>query len=490
MRIRKRLFSNQIADKKKIISTALSIVIVLMLIFSGPVRAVTLGIEIENQEIESGQVVEITAKMDLHSEDIIPDQGNFTITIEGGGSTYTCIFDRDGNNLSQCENFDITSPGHNLIYHDTNTSLQGYGYGYGEEYSTEETFFGYGYGYGYSYGYGYDDYTTQLKDSAEFIFHINWTSPDVEEETEFSVSFEFNTSSDTNDFTYTTLLENEGSFTVSPEEEEEGGTMYKPIVAPSKTTYEEKIGKLTEGLTLQIKNKVKDACNQMKGIVENAKESSVFTDTSQFQEQINNMGLENVEAVIISIMGEEEIPPAELSEQVRSQLSDRELSAVSNVKRNVKVTTFIKEDGTSVSLVEISYEIDMGDYIVEIPKSVAGSASEIQGNFYVLVDDPVLLFSNTDKIEFGVESKTNEVENITEESNNIAIAKAEEKQEETAQPEEEQQQTTEPEEERKEEGKKDIGKSKEKGSLTWLWILVIATVIAIVLAIIYKKRKK
>jgi hypothetical protein len=276
---------------------------------------------------------------------------------------------------------------------------------------------------------------------------------------------------------------------------EEGGTMYRPIVAPSKSTYEERIGQMTEGLTLQIKNRVKNTCNQMKNIIEKAREGSVTTNTSQFQEQMKHMGLENVEAVMTNTMEEEDITPNGLSEKIREEIKekigDKEFKELGNIKRDVKVTTFINKDGTSISLIEISYEVQVGDYVIEIPKSVAASAEEIQGNFDVLVNDPVLMFSNTDSIEFAVESNTNEVEGKLNES--IAVSKAEAIEEKETEPEPTPPEEEEGEEEAEPEPPTPIppkDEEEEKGSLVWLWILLIATVIAIVLTIIHRKAKK
>jgi hypothetical protein len=418
----------QSSSKNKIISTILSIAVVLMLIFSGPVRAITLGIEIEDEEVAAGEAVEITAKVDLHSNDIVPENLNFTIIIEDESNTYTCVFDIEGNKLTACPDFDVTSSGHNLIYYDTNTSLSGYGYGYGDEYTTLTTSFGYGYGYGYSYGYGYDDYSTSLKEDAEMTFKIIWTTPKVDEETDYSVSLEAKMNGGGNDFTYTTLLDNQGSFTVSPEEEPRGS--YFIGLKPHIPDYDKKVKQLTDGLFLHIKNHVKGTCNQMKGIIERSEEGKVYTNTSQFQEQMKYMGLENVEAVMTNSFGED-VDPGEISKEIRSQiqskLQNKKISKIENIKRNVEVITFIREDGTSISLIEITYEVDMGEYVLEIPKTVAATAEEIQGNFEVLIKDPVIMFSNTD-ISFAIESKTNEVESLVNESQSISISKLEEEQ--------------------------------------------------------------
>lgn len=483
MAIRKRYQSK----KTKVFSSFISIAVVLMLLFSGPVRAITLGVDITDTEVTEQQDVEITAKVDLHSNDIVPEDLNFTITIEGGGETYSCDFDINGE--EDCPGFVITPLSHNFTYQ-YSENLSGYGYGYnGSVYGTKRTDFGYGYGYGYKTGYGYDTYSTSLTDSAEIIFKIIWTTPEVDDETTYSVSLEAKMGSE---FTYATLFENQGSFTVSPEEDS-GGSGHTPSEPGEKTEYEKRLDELTEGLLLHIKKNVINVCDQMKGVIVGAKESNVFTDTSQFQEQINKLGLENVEAVMTNLI-EEEVTPEELSEEVREQIKEKtgekEFKELSNIKRNVNVITFINEDGTSLSIVEISYEVELGDYVAEIPKSIAETAEDIEGNFEVLVDDPVLLFSNTDNVEFAVESKTNEVEEKLNES--IALSKLEEIEEDETEPEpvppedgDGEPEPTEPVEPIPPEEEEE-----EKGSLAWLWISLILLAVVVVISIIAYRRSK
>ncbi|MDK2907714.1 MAG: hypothetical protein PWQ87_172 [Candidatus Woesearchaeota archaeon] len=491
MAIRKRYQSK----KTKAFSSIISVAVVLMLIFSGPVRAITLGVDIKDDKVTEQQEVEITAKVDLHSRDIVPEDLNFTITIkdEHNKEEYSCVFDINGDGLEGCQDFEITPMSQNFIYHDTKTALYGYGYGYdGSGYTTIGTSLGYGYGYGYKTGYGYDTYSTSLTDSAEIVFKITWTTPEVDEETTYSVSLEAKAKIGEG-FTYATLLENQGSFTVSPEEDS-GGSGHTPVKPREETEYEKRLDELTEGLLLHIKKNVINVCDQMKGVIEGAKESKVFTDTSEFNEQINKLGLDNVEAVMTNLI-EEEVTPKELSEEVREQvkekIGEKELKEVSNIKRNVNVITFITEDGTSSSIIEISYDVELGDYVVEVPKSVAETADEIEGNFEVLVNDPVLMFSNTDNVEFAVESKTNEVEEKLNES--IALSKLEEIEEDEIEPEPV---LPEEEEEEDEDEPEPVeptppAEEEEKSSLAWLWIsLVLLAVIVVISIIAYRRSKK
>jgi hypothetical protein len=246
---------------------------------------------------------------------------------------------------------------------------------------------------------------------------------------------------------------------------------------------------LTQGLTLDIKNRVKDTCNQMKGIIENATESSLTTNTSQFQEQIKTMGLENVEAVMTNVMEEKQFMPSGLSKEVREQFKDKVFVDIANVIRNVKITTFINEDGTSISLIDVSYTIDHGDFAIEIPKTVAATADEIQGNFEVLIRDPVLLFNDVSTIEFGVEAETNNLEGINEEIKEISISKVEDRQQPTPPEEEEgeEEEETPPSEEDDEDKVPPV--EEEKGINWGLWLVIIILLIGLTLWIILRKKK-
>ncbi len=432
----------QSSSKNKIPSTILSIAIVLLLIFSGPVRAITLGIDIEDDKVEAGEVIEFTAKVDLHSQDILPELLLFNIDITGGEETHGCTFDINGKPIggtydlegkrisepAECEGFKVIPVSHNYTYYRENTSLYGYGYGFSLNQNESGTFgvdFGYGYGYGYSYGYGYNQYTTQMKEGAEIVFKIRWTAPEVKEETEYSIIFDTLAMGEEDwvfYFPYRPL--EQGKFTVYPKPH---GSFFRGI-KKQMPTYDQKVKEITDGLVLQTKNKVEDACNQMRGVIERSEEGKVYTNTSQFQEQIRRLGLDNVEAVMTNSFGEH-VEPKALSDEIKAQISnkigDKEWSQISKVKRNVKVTTFIKEDGTSMSLIEISYEVESGDYVVEIPKSVAGSADEIEGNFEVLINDPVIRFEDSN-VAFEIESKTNKVEGKVNASKGIRLSKLEE----------------------------------------------------------------
>jgi hypothetical protein len=462
------------------------------------VRAITLGIDVQDDTVIPCQDVVITAKVDLHSNDIVPEDLNFTIVIEGGDNAYTCVFDIGATKLSECEGFEISYPGHNLIYYDTSTSLSGYGYGYdGTEYITTTTSFGYGYGYGYSYGYGYgysygygyDDYSTSLKEDAEITFTIKWTAPSAEEETDYSVSLEAKIEGGGNGFAYTTLLSNQGSFTVSPEEEE---AVYIPNTdrPGKKTEYGNMVIELTQSLSLDMRNRVRNTCNLMRGIIESAKESSVTTDISQFQEQIKNLGLENVGAVMTNVMEERQFMPSGLSSEVREKFKDKVFVDIANVIKNVKITTFIGKDGTSANLIEVSYTIDNGDFAIEIPKTVVATADEIQGNFEVLVNDPVLLFNDVRTAEFGIEAETNELEEINKEIEEISISKVEERQQSTTTPTPTEEGGREEAEQEPPEPTPPVSGEEEKGSLAWLWILLIVAIIAVVVLVIQRKTKK
>jgi hypothetical protein len=182
--------------------------------------------------------------------------------------------------------------------------------------------------------------------------------------------------------------------------------------------------------------------------------------------------------------------PSGLSKEVREQFKDKVFVDIANVIRNVKITTFINKDGTSISLIDISYTIDHGDFAIEIPKTVAATADEIQGNFEVLIRDPVLLFNDVRIVDFSVEAETNNLDGINEEIKEISISKVEDRQQPTPpKEEEEEEEVTEPSEG---EDKEDIippPVEEEKGINWGLWLVIIILLTGLMLWIILRKKK-
>lgn len=129
--------------KRGIISVALTLFIILMLIFSGPASAVQIQMD-PVADVYSGKPVIFKVHVEFQTDDInVPIRTiNVTGLPEGDLS-----FSKHGIQLSGSDNYDVA-----LIQ---NTATYGYGYGYGYDY-------GNGYDFGYGYGYGYNSAASGL----------------------------------------------------------------------------------------------------------------------------------------------------------------------------------------------------------------------------------------------------------------------------------------------------------------------------------------
>ena len=123
-------------------SIGITIAIVVMLVLSGPVSAVTLGITgLDGASPTKGDSITFTVSTKINDPDTYVRIENFSLKITGATSREV-IFSTDGTRISGdgITINPITVPSSNQY---------GYGYGYASGYN-----FGYGYGYGYGYGAG------------------------------------------------------------------------------------------------------------------------------------------------------------------------------------------------------------------------------------------------------------------------------------------------------------------------------------------------
>ena len=136
-------FDNKRTKKSVITSTIITLVIVLMLIISGPATAVTVSITGLPSSITKGTSETFTVQITIEDPDNYVPVSNFSLDITGA-TQKGAIFDTSGNKLSGDSGISVSpvsTPG---------SSNYGYGYGYGLDAG-----YGYNFGYGYGYGYGY-----------------------------------------------------------------------------------------------------------------------------------------------------------------------------------------------------------------------------------------------------------------------------------------------------------------------------------------------
>lgn len=172
----------------KFISIFVTLAIIVGLIISGPVSAITLGItDVSDTTPNEETDMTFLAKIDLHTPDIIALQ-NVTVTISNND---TCTFDLDGNELTDCDNLAVRLVNKQVTWN-PDTEGFGYGYGYLTGYGYDYHNVSFGYGYGYSYGYGYNTFTDSIKTGtastdAELIYEITWTTPSVSSDTVYTI---------------------------------------------------------------------------------------------------------------------------------------------------------------------------------------------------------------------------------------------------------------------------------------------------------------
>jgi hypothetical protein len=138
------------------ISAGITIAVVIMLLLSGPVSAVTIGITgLDGTTPTQGESITFNVTATIEDNDRYVPIDNFSLEITGATSKEV-VFLTEGSVLSGDSGITVvavTTPssaeyGHDYGYgYDSNVD---YGYGYGYD-------FGYGYGYGYGYGAGGED---------------------------------------------------------------------------------------------------------------------------------------------------------------------------------------------------------------------------------------------------------------------------------------------------------------------------------------------
>lgn len=184
-----------IKNSSKIISGILTLMILGILLFSGPAKAITLGItDISSTTPNEESIVYFLAKIDIHTNDRIP-LTNITVNIKNSNANVidTCTFNLTGTELSDSNSTFVIERLHSNYNY--SSSMSGYGYGYGYD-SSSGTYTNinqsFGYGYGYLAGYGYNTFNESIKSgtsatTAEFIYNVTWTTPSVDSDTVYSI---------------------------------------------------------------------------------------------------------------------------------------------------------------------------------------------------------------------------------------------------------------------------------------------------------------
>jgi hypothetical protein len=131
----------------KIIAGILTVAILGLIIFAGPVKAFVLGLDIDGSDsVDKGENIKFIATLNIENMDkYLPVKELYLFFNDG----MVCTFEVDGTEISDCSGITITP----ILIDLNENSGYGYGYGYDSDYGYGYDF-DYGYGYGYDYGYG------------------------------------------------------------------------------------------------------------------------------------------------------------------------------------------------------------------------------------------------------------------------------------------------------------------------------------------------
>ncbi|MFH1327659.1 MAG: hypothetical protein ABIH76_02215 [Candidatus Bathyarchaeota archaeon] len=116
--------------KSKIFAFLFTVLVIGLLVLSGPVQGFTLSLDVNKLRPVKGEIVTFTAELTIDSGERLPVE-ELTLVLNGPEKV-TCRFDTSGNPLSNCHDITITK-----------ILDPGYGYGYG---------YNFGYGYGFTTG--------------------------------------------------------------------------------------------------------------------------------------------------------------------------------------------------------------------------------------------------------------------------------------------------------------------------------------------------
>lgn len=145
--------------RQSAVSFVVTVAVVLALVISVPVHAVTLNLSAP-EEAAAGTSVQFALELDLEDGERIPIRDATIVIHRPGGSTETCVFDERGLPLSGCEDFVIG------LAEDDATFAESERHGSGWNGTAEEnTSFGFGYGHG-----------SVAADTNEFAWDVVWNT--------------------------------------------------------------------------------------------------------------------------------------------------------------------------------------------------------------------------------------------------------------------------------------------------------------------------
>ena len=188
MRLIGSLESIKRGKKTKFIAGFITVLIIAMLIFSGPASAITINLQLVSGSAETG-IYNYKAVVDIHTNDVVPlNLVYIKLTNMNSSGLSHCYYDfvtkaynstySNEDTVGICSQVTITNITNNAAYTTSYSYNYGYGYGNGTGYSEalNNVSWDYGYDYGYANGYGYNSFTETLSSTGEVTVYFTVNS--------------------------------------------------------------------------------------------------------------------------------------------------------------------------------------------------------------------------------------------------------------------------------------------------------------------------
>jgi hypothetical protein len=449
----------------KLYSILLTVVIIGMLIISGPASAVDLSVSGLPSSVVAGNPATFTVNADFNTNEGVPiEEFQVVVTDTTSGTNYTCRFGSDGSVISCDSGFSSTiTPAGTNVNQAYYSNRYGYGYGFlnnvGGYYNQS---FGAGYGYGYGSSATYLT-TPELKYSLSFTPAAAGTYTfDVYAKS--SSTFKYATTSSST-LTVTAASSSSSSSSSSggayiPPDEEEKEEEPKEEPAP---TVEEQIEDAVNDAVNQLlssgadagtiegtKKKLQEVFEEVKGAIANAESIKVLATKEDAQQQVSEeieavrevaerageiFDSEDIEFATVTETEEvnevlyEEMDNA-VKEEVKKKLEalglsgkDLESNAGVQIRKQTKITTITTKDGKTKAIIETVMKVEVGDHVVEIPKEAAATTDFIIGNYEIIEKDPIILFKATDTIKYSIVTDAENTQDVVKESERVSVSR-------------------------------------------------------------------
>lgn len=395
--------------RAKLISVFLTVIVLAVLIFSGPASAVVLNVDATAKVRETNEAT-ITAAVDIESAERIPVQWlSVEVASDDGSDTYACKFYPTGAKVTgECDSEFGTITVINNEGYTGSGALAGYGYGYetGGSVGTTTQTFTTGAGYGYTAGYA----TT----NGELAYTIKWTTPRVSTDTDYHVRLTAYAENGADDYYYLTKNSDVATIVV----ENGGGSSSSDDDAfADDSTDDSTESTTTDDSTESSSDDSTSEASEEEAKVETVKDSvpKEYSEVEKKDEIVEEVKftVEELKEEIERTLKEDVVDVAakESLEELKAALESTEAKEVVVEKKLDVYKATNPDNGVSVyrSIVSLSFKADkpMKDVkIVEsIPKDVAADVSELEfpgAKPRVLQADPIVEWT-FDEVKAGEE---------------------------------------------------------------------------------------